>query len=75
MQSESCGTLKKKLELGAGSSQNSDIKSCGRKGQFMKDQWWNANEVRRFEMAANGGITSTGKQRVAFHRTSLCFAR
>lgn len=65
MQTESCGTLKKKLELGAGPAQNreiSDIKSCDRKGRFVKGQWWNANEVRRFEMAANGGITSAGKR-------------
>lgn len=39
VQTESCGTLEKKLELGAGPAQNreiSDIKSCDRKGRFVK---------------------------------------
>lgn len=73
VQTESCGRLKKKLELGAGPSHNraiSDIKSCDRKGRFVKGQWWNANEVRRFEMAADGGITSAGKRNVALHRAA-----
>lgn len=73
MQTESCGTLKKKLELGAGPAQNreiSGIKSCDRKGRFVKGQWWNANEVRRFEMAANGGITSAGRRNASPSRSA-----